>query len=268
MRERKSHKKRNVLIIFLIIGFFILNRFIFDQPFQDIFYGFIKKPGIMVETFILRVGGALRGVKDIEKIVSENQSLKNEDNILQEALISLKNTERENEFLREQLGVAEKQSKKLILAKIFNISQSPLGSVLFIDQGRNSGINRGMAVVGAGNVLYGTVVDIFDTSAKIMLIDDPRSTVSVRVSGTTVLANLKGDMIEKYGQAKLELVTSKDELKEGDVLVTSGLDKLPDGLRVGTIKNVEHSGGNLFKNVAANLFFVPINHNGVFVITE
>ena len=59
-------------------------------------------------------------------------------------------------------------------------------------------------------------------------------------------------VVEGLGSRKctLRYVNREDEVREGDTIVTSGMDRVfPKGLAIGTVTGVSDGGGALFKDV-------------------
>jgi rod shape-determining protein MreC len=111
----------------------------------------------------------------------------------------------------------------------------------------------------------GVVNEVFDNSAFILLLDDPRSTVSVRFQGSNVLAEARGDL---QNNLKINEVTYKEEIKEGDMIVTSGLDGLKESLLVGRVSEVKPGSGGLFRKVAAKPMFDLSLGSELFVVLK
>lgn len=267
-RKNHSFRKTFTVAVMAVALVFIANYFIFKQAIQSTIYSFWQQPGVMLESTFLRIGGLIRNITDIEDIIKQNDQLKQENLNIVARLNAIESLERENDVLRRQLDVYARTKRNYTLGRIFHIERSPLGSVVFIDQGKEQFIQSGMAVVRAGDVLLGIIEEVYPTSSKVRLIDDSKSSVSIRVSGSSILATMKGSLGTGKGTGILDLVTSKDDIKEDDQIITSGLDGLPDGLVVGNITKIELSGGNLFQSVAVSLNFDPIEHSQIFVIKK
>ncbi len=192
---------------------------------------------------------SLRG---FNKIIDENARLYRENLSLRELTALSRKLERENETLREQLKIASGREQKLIMAKIFAVNRGDLISVTFIDKGSRDGIEPSMPVIASGNVVVGLISQVFENSSRVIILDDPRLATAVRVGGQETLGSTRG---KAGGQIALELITNKDPVKEGDLVVTSGLDNFPEGLLVGRVTLVKLQGGDLFKKVDASLLF-------------
>ncbi|MEK7615834.1 MAG: rod shape-determining protein MreC [Patescibacteria group bacterium] len=160
--------------------------------------------------------------------------------------------ERENAILRKQLDVAQKISRTLKLANIISIERTILVSTIVIDLGVADGIEEGMVVIGSGNVLTGRVSEVFEHTSRVILVDDPRIIVSVRLQGTSLLAESRGN---RSNRIDLNLVAHNETVHVDDTIVTSGLDQFPEGLAVGWVTDVQPGDNSLFQKISGSVFF-------------
>ncbi len=131
---------------------------------------------------------------------------------------------RDNDRLRAELAEAEsqvrrgdaalqenRQYKELLELEIpadaeavtANVILGPAGnyeSTIIIDKGSGAGIGEGMPVVAAEG-LVGRVVEVWSGGAKVLLLTDPRSGVSVRM----VRPRLTGQAVGRAGRSTLAL---------------------------------------------------------------
>ncbi len=253
-----------LFVIFIVVIVIFLNKYVLNDFLQDSLYGAVSKPGIFLSEALNKVpkyGGSFfnRGA-----IIKENNRLKEENNVLLGRVAESEGLKRENDFLRNELGVAPRLAGKLLLVEIFSVQKNGLYSTALINKGRADGIEKSMAVITSGNILAGIVSETFENSALVLLINDPRSAVSVRFQGTNVLAEARGDL---QNGLKVGEVTYQEEIKEGDMVVTSGLDGLKEALPVGRVSKVV-SGGGLFREVVAKPLFDLSLGSNLFVILK
>jgi len=173
-----------------------------------------------------------------EKLVGENQSLLAQNN-------RLKDAEKENQTLRQQLNLAPRNNFDLEAS--FVIAQDPqgLGNYFLIDKGENSGIKTGMAAIVSNGILVGQVTESYSNSAKVTLITDPSSAVNAEVQSS----GAKGIVNGEYGLGlKMGMISQAEVLSEGDTVISSGLGgKIPRGLTIGKIGQVGQSPDKLFQ---------------------
>jgi rod shape-determining protein MreC len=251
------------IAVFSVLAVVLLNRFLLNNFLQNLVYGAVAKPGAFFVDELAKLPRFARVFWKAGVVVAENKKLKQENIDLLGRSAAVEGLERENDLLRSQLQVSKKQKPQLLMVKIFAIEKGPLSSVAFINKGAADGVKKTMPIIGGGNVLVGIIDQVFDQSAIVLLVDDPRVKISVRTQGTGILADTKGELA---GNFSLGMITSKDEIKEGDIMVTNGLDGLAESLLVGRISKVELTGGDLFKKVSGKSLFDPSLGSSLFVI--
>lgn len=181
--------------------------------------------------------------------------------------------ERDNEKLREQLSEAKaaarrgesavQENRKLkallelqipedIEAIAARVTQGPTGNfewTITINRGSSSGVIEGMPVVGSEG-LVGRVVTVWANGAKVLLLTDPRSGVSVRMTRGRATGEAEG----RAGRDTLglDIVDSTAEIIEGDEAETSGLEgsSFPPGIPVGEVASVDAIQGDLVRRVS------------------
>lgn len=198
-------------------------------------------------------GSTWDGYISLVHVKEENEMLKKELVALKGDLVILHEAKVENERLRSLLDYKEALSYPVLVAKVIsNDPRSEFKSVT-IDCGATSGIEPLMPVMGAEG-LVGRVGKVSLTSSKVLLITDPNSAVDVfdqRSRARALLVGVARRSIFKaanYYISRLEYLMRTSDIKEGDVVVTSGFDHLyPAGLPVGTIHNISQSEYGVFQ---------------------
>lgn len=182
------------------------------------------------------------------------EAIRRQNDVLRRSLSEFNEALAENQRLKDVLGYKQQSSYKVIVSRVIGSAADTWSSAVIIDKGRSSGIRKGyVAVTYAG--LAGRIVEVSDSTSKVMLVNDPDLSVSCidqrsrqegLVSGT--LGNM---LVMKY--------ISKDaDIAAGDTIVTSGLtEAFPKGILVGEIKEMgeEFSGLSRYAVIApaANL---------------
>lgn len=185
--------------------------------------------------------------------------------------ISLVDTKKTNERLLERLIVLEAENSRLLelagennrLKALLNVSEDskisgPLAKVvaydptnwskrITINRGSSDGVTEGMPVV-SGNGVVGQIVSVGLHSAQVLLLSDPLSAVDALIQRTRTRGLIEGT---GSSNCRLQYVRSEDDIKEGDRVITSGLDGVyPKGLLIGVVSKVgEYERGMLFRNI-------------------
>ncbi len=186
---------------------------------------------------------------------------KNKDltSALQQNLVdkaALESLKTENESLRKALGLSSTMNREIIAAGIFNLDLAPDGYSALINKGSKDGVVAGDVVVSPDGVLVGRIAAVSDGSSHITLSADPSFKITVSVLGGSVSGIAHGALSDGM---TLDLIVQADDIKEGDVLVSTGDDMSPAGLVVGTVSNVQASDTQLFKKVKVRPAFDPKN---------
>lgn len=179
---------------------------------------------------------------------------------LREENLALK---RENDLLRmekaryREIAAASKRSYDLVIFKesipwptleAQVIGRDPSGwfESVIIDKGRGSELKVNMPVVDAKGVV-GRLVSVSASYGKALLLIDQNSAVDCLVQRSREKGILKG---LSGGLCKLDYVVKAGDVAVGDVVVTSGMDRVfPKGLPVGEVVEVKDEPSEFFRNV-------------------
>lgn len=259
--------KTYFLVSIAVSAILLINKYLFVDFWTDGLYMIFNKPGVFLVDNLGKAADFSAKVFyssfQISKITAENEDLKTENLKLLSEVARLKKSEQENDLLRKQLTIPVEDQRQLLAAKVFSLNQNSAASTLLINKGTKDHAEKSMAVIAPGNVLIGALNRVFNDYSEVLLLDDPRSTASVKIGDAGIIANARG---VGHGQVSLELVTNNESVSQNDLVVTSGLDNLPEVLLLGKISNVGLKGGNLFKTVTAGLFDYPVTNPNLFVI--
>jgi rod shape-determining protein MreC len=134
---------------------------------------------------------------------------------------------------------------KTIVARVIGRAPSPSHQTVTIDKGLSHGLQADSAVFTPDGVV-GRVIYSANFYSVVQLIIDSQSAVGIMVQSSRQQGIIKGN----GGQLlDLDYIDDDTDLKEGDSLVTSGMDRVyPKGLPVGTLVSVGDRRG-LFKVV-------------------
>lgn len=173
---------------------------------------------------------ALRGVHEENKrLVAELADARAELNARLES-------ELENERLHSLLNFARSDRSLLEAAPVIGISPTHRRT-LTIAKGAGAGIAEGMAVVTADGVV-GKVVGTYGETAEVQLLVDASHAVAARVQRSRARVTVRGNGSD--GVLDLANALRTDDIEEGDLLVTSGTDRIfPKGLVIGRIGRID-----------------------------
>ena len=155
----------------------------------------------------------------------------------------------ENARLRELLGSKSRLSGDVLVAELVSVEPTAVRHEVVVDKGSADGVYLGQAVIDAQG-LFGQVVEVSPFVSRILQITDVRHAVPVEVSRSGVKAIAAGT--GQYGHLELENVPMTADLRQGDLLVSSGLGgRFPPGYPVGVVDSVHMEQTQVFAAVTA-----------------
>ena len=198
--------------------------------------GYVLVP---IQTGVNRVGGGLynelSSVGKLKTALAENETLKTRVDELTEENTRLRSEQFELERLRSlyELDQEYMQYHK-IGARIIAKDSGSWFSVFRIDKGSDDGIKEDMNVI-AGGGLVGIVTDVGANYATVRSIIDDSSRVSAMAQQSGDSCIVAGDLqLFKEGRLKLSYMEKDDDIKDGDMIVTSNISgKFLPGILVG-----------------------------------
>ena len=198
--------------------------------------GYVLVP---IQSGVNRVGGGLynelSSVGKLKTTLAENETLKTRVDELTEENTRLRSEQFELERLRSlyELDQEYMQYHK-IGARIIAKDSSSWFSVFRIDKGSDDGIKEDMNVI-AGGGLVGIVTDVGANYATVRSIIDDSSRVSAMAQQSGDSCIVAGDLqLFKDGRLKLSYMEKDDDIKDGDMIVTSNISgKFLPGILVG-----------------------------------
>ena len=182
-------------------------------------------------------------------LIAENEKLKAEALLLQRRLQKLATLTEQNVRLRELLNSSALVDEKVLVGELIGVDPNPFTHRILIDKGGKDGVFLGQPVLDARG-LMGQVVEVMPYTSRVLLLTDTTHSIPVQVNrnGLRAIASGTGN------PERLELrhVADTADIKEGDLLVSSGLgQRFPAGYPVATVKEVIHDSGQPFAIVRA-----------------
>lgn len=206
---------------------------------------------------------------NIKNVRNENLALTEERDNLRGEIAKYKELIAENKALKEQLGVFESvNSEKVLLAKVIGLPFDNENSEVLINKGSKDGMKLGSEVIYQ-NYLVGSVIDVFDYRSTVVFITSPK--LSVAVLDQSGENRAKGLVTGNYGTSLImDRILPDEEIKTGDVIVTSGQDGIFDsGFIVGSVEEVSDPNSSEPLKKAKLKTFINLNKlENVFVVMD
>lgn len=183
------------------------------------------------------------------ELQAENAALREELLIHKRKLQTMATLAAENMRLRHLLNSAEIIQDRVLIAELIGVSPDPLSHKVIVNKGSADGVYLGQPLLDASG-LMGQVVEVSDYASRVLLITDATHALPVQVNRNGVRAVLEGTG-DLYS-LKLRHVSNTVDIREGDLLVSSGLgQRFPVGYPVAEVTSVVHDPGKPFAAIVA-----------------
>ena len=185
--------------------------------------------------------GAATAISDAQASDATLSALREQNRELRETIAQLEEYRQEATRLEGLLGLKDSYAAEVVTGRVVARSADPWNLMVTLDRGSADGVRSGLPVLGSTGVV-GQVAQTNENSCEVRLLPDARSGVSVIIQSNRAEGIVHGSL---EGVLYLENVDDDVEVKEGDVLITSGLGGgYFRGLLVGTVATVDGQVGD------------------------
>lgn len=203
------------------------------------------------------VSSVWHGYIDLRGVRKENEKLEEEVARLEQALWMERDVVASYRRISSVLELAERIPGNPVVAEVIGVDASAWFRTITVNRGAAQGVALNAPVIASGG-LVGRVISMGSDVAQIQLLTDRDCSVGALLARTRargVVAG-SGEQASPTGLT-LNYVSNLEEIVEGDVIVTSGMDGIyPKGIAIGRVASVRN-GPRLFKIItvepAANL---------------
>jgi len=186
----------------------------------------------------------IRAVAFFHRSYWNNLKLREETDALKAQLLKLEENSLENGRLRSLLELKSRSSFKTTAAFVIGKDFNSFRPYLILDKGSSSTIKKYDPVLTRSG-LVGKVLEVGRYSSKIVLINDPDLSVPALNVRTREQGLVSGTL---DGRCKLRFLDADSDIKEGDLIVTSGLNmSYPEGIVIGKVRLVGTESSGLGK---------------------
>ncbi|MDY6029806.1 MAG: rod shape-determining protein MreC [Acidaminococcaceae bacterium] len=265
-------KKKMLCILFAFILISMLTMAISGRSKFPLVNSIVAGVVLPAEYALNTVWHGIDGVREYWKALTvtqrENEQLNKENEELRRANINMASLYAENQQLRKLLDYKEAHaSQKLVAARVISRDHGNLRDHLYIDAGRDKGVEEEMAVVKDGFV--GIIDGVYEDYSRVLLITSVRCRIGARVLRSDSRAiGIAGGHRSLDRKLLLEHIYREASIREGDVIVSSGFSgKHPEDIVIGTVTAVRDESSGLLQeaDVAPAADIAGVEH--VFVIT-
>jgi rod shape-determining protein MreC len=145
----------------------------------------------------------------------------------------------ENQNLRQLMGLQANMAVASQTAEVLFDVPDPYNQRIVIDRGQLKNVALGSPVIDVGGVV-GQVTRVYPLTSEVTLLTDRDQSIPVLNSRTGARNITSGDVLSGLPMIELKFVPASADVKEGDLLTTSGIDGVyPAGLQVARISHIE-----------------------------
>jgi rod shape-determining protein MreC len=172
----------------------------------------------------------------------------------------------ENSRLRELLSLKEKERRYVTAARVIARNMDQWSNTVVLDKGLSDGIEKDMiAVTNTG--LVGKISGVSRSYSYLLFLSDINFSAAARLQDSRIEGVISGT---GFRRCQLKYVPYEEEVKKGDIVITSGLDLLfPPGIPVGYVSKVNKKDIGMFQDIEvvpfaddAKIEFVAIIRRG------
>ncbi len=254
------HRKRLLLFLFVLIALGIMTYQSTRQPLVPLRFlaGVLNLFYNAKDTAVEFVSAPFRRIALREE---ENRRLRAELSQLLQEQQKWQEAFRENEKLRALLDLKEKELHYVTSARVIARGTDQWSNTFILDKGMKDGILKDMVAVTEKG-LVGKISEVSPSYAYILLLTDINFASAARLQSGRTEGILSGT---GFRSCQLKFIPYDEELKTGDVVVTSGLDTFfPPGIPLGYISKVSKREGGLFQHIEVIPF---VDNSKVEVVT-
>ena len=155
----------------------------------------------------------------------------------------------ENSRLRKMLGLRDQLATSVMAAEVLYDAADPYTRKIIIDKGLLQDVALGSPVLDESGVL-GQVTRVHPLVSEVTLVIDRELAIPVLNVRTGARSVAYGDPTVSGSGLELRFMGSNSDVKEGDLLTTSGVDGVyPPGLPVARISKIERRAESAFAKI-------------------
>jgi len=203
-------------------------------------------------------------VKVVAELANEVDRMRETELHNAEALLLAAQFEADNRNLRGLLEIRQQNTLPSIVAEVRAGLQDNLSRKVLINKGIEHQVSVGDPVINSQGVV-GQVSRVFPLTSEVRLLSDEQLMVPIFLPSAGIRAISQG--LGQQDGFQIRFVNLAAEIKEGDLIVTSGLDGLyPAGLAVGQVSLVVGAPQGQFPTVIGRPTASVARHKEVLVI--
>lgn len=226
-----------------------------------------------LQKIIYNVNDKLKGSFDFfinfSKVKQENEELAAKNAELENKLIEYNRMKEENTTLREMFDYSQaNQNYNYLGCNIVGYSGGNISNGYIIDKGTNDGVKKDMIVITPAG-LVGKVTKSESSYSIVQTILNENIAVASMVESTRETTGILQGITDSKNKnlTMLSNIPIDSEIKEGDVILTSGLGGMyPQEIRIGEVVSVEVDSVGIMKKAVVKPYVDFNKLEGLFVV--
>jgi rod shape-determining protein MreC len=210
----------------------------------------------LVEPVYHVVEWPVRAARNVFGQFQSHRSMRDDNEILKQQLLRQKGVlqrfeamSEENRRLRSLIEGAQGQTFEFQYAELVRVDLDPFSHKVVVNRGAVDEVTTGQAVIDGAGVM-GQVEDVRPHFSTIRLISDPNHALPVQINRTGLRTVAFGS--GETGVLKMPSVPRQADVRQGDLIVTSGLgNRFPGGYPVAIVSGIYREEGQTFVLVEA-----------------
>jgi rod shape-determining protein MreC len=250
-----------IAVALLIIVTALLSAVGFGGPVRSV----LKTTARPFEWMGSRAADALNGFvsvfRDHERLVEENEALKEQIRALENEKYDTELLQKENAWLKEYLNVASKHPNfELADARVISRESGNYSTILTLDRGKIHGVKKNMPVITEDGV-FGYVKETGLDWCKVVSIVETGSAVGAYTDRTGAQGIVQGDIHLRAEGTCVMQYTKDADIRIGDrVLTAGGAESIyPTGLLIGEIVSIKAEEAGLMVEIQPSVDFTDID---------
>lgn len=185
-------------------------------------------------TVVRPIGGFFGAIGELGSLRDQNAALEADLRALREQQVSAAELQRENEELRNQLGMRDRLGFTTTAAQVIAQPPTAVERSLLIDAGANNGLLPGMAVINEFG-LVGKLTEVTQSNARVELLTSPSARYGVRIADSGEDGFLTGSGANPF---QLEVLDPEADVQPDAQVVTKLFTgtSIPGGIPIGVVE--------------------------------
>lgn len=195
------------------------------------------------------VTNAVDFLVELRQMRQRNSELENINSSLLAENFELREVERENQWLREQLSYAQTRPGldlrgAQIVARVIGRESNNFLEYIMLDLGQLHGVRVGMSVI-TDQGFVGRISEVTDSTSKVLLITDASSAVNAILQSSRLNGVVRGT---PSGDLVMDYIPQGEDFSLGEAVLTSGLGgRVPRGIPIGQVVEIRQRDIDVFQ---------------------